>query len=286
MHSSSERGFVLVPAVWLAGLIGIALSAFLMEIRTDTRAAANLISNAKAEFLADGLVRVIAFDLAARGMSPTSGQVAKCRLNREFFALLRVQDQAGLVDLNAASGATLQELGRILGLDPSSVRNVADRIMDFRDQDDSPQPNGAEAKDYRAAGLSYLPKNKPFEDVYELRQVMGLSNAEFELLRSFVTVQSVQDGIDPTVAPGKLKLSEGSKIPIVTSQQQSFAVDVLVLENAGAGFYRHALIRVLRRPDRPFAILEWDIGRSEDASMLRDAVGGECPLPSDQAVIR
>ena len=57
MRKASEKGFVLVPAVWLAGLIGIALSVFLTDIRVDTRVTANLVENTKAEFLADGVDR-------------------------------------------------------------------------------------------------------------------------------------------------------------------------------------------------------------------------------------
>jgi hypothetical protein len=84
-----EEGFVLVPAVWLAGLIGIALSVFLTEIRIDMKAAANLIDNARAEFLADGLVRLVAFGLAMDDgrEGADAGGLRKCQLNAEYSAL-------------------------------------------------------------------------------------------------------------------------------------------------------------------------------------------------------
>src|SRR5688500_11902166 len=62
---SRQNGFVLVPAIWLSGLIAAALSAFLVIGKIDTRAAANLVHNLQAEVLADGIVRLVAFELWA-----------------------------------------------------------------------------------------------------------------------------------------------------------------------------------------------------------------------------
>jgi len=281
----NEKGFVLVPAVWLAGLIGIALSAFLVEVRVDTKAAANLIAHAKAQYLADGLVRRVAFELAANEMpSSNPDDVWRCKLDGDFSAMLNIQDQAGLIDLNAASGITLRELADLLHLDASSAQSLADRIIDFRDKGDAQQPHGAEASDYAAAGLSHSPKNRPFEHIAELNQVLGLTDSAFKLLKNSVTVYSGQDGIDPTVAPRRLKTGKGSRMPVVMSQRQSFAIDALVSGKSGSGFYRHAIVRVLRRTDKPFAILEWETGSSDDAARLREAAQGECPLPNHQAV--
>lgn len=282
-----EEGFVLVPAVWLAGLIGIALSVFLTEIRIDTKAAANLVDNARAEFLADGLVRLVAFGLAMDDGKEWAdvGGLCKCQLNAEYSALWKVQDQSGLVDLNAASGLTLRELGRRLGLTASSAQSIADKILDFRDLDDSSQPNGAEIDDYRAAGLKQGPKNRPFDHVSELDQLLGMSEELFKLLVGSVTIYSGQDGIDPAVAADQLQQSSESKFPLVMSQRQSFAIDALVSKKDGTGFFRRAIIRVLRRPDKPFAIVEWEIGNADDAAKLLEASPQECPLSHGSAAI-
>ena len=45
------------------------------------------------------------------------------------------------------------------------------------------RPNGAEAPDYRAAGLKYGPSNAPFETVGELARVLGMTPASFRAHR-------------------------------------------------------------------------------------------------------
>ena len=52
--------------------------------------------------------------------------------------------------------------------------------MDWVDPDDLSQPNGAEIAEYKAAGLSYGPKNAPFDTVSELQQVLGMTYALYE----------------------------------------------------------------------------------------------------------
>jgi type II secretory pathway component PulK len=63
---SHQNGFVLLPAIWLSGLIAAALSVFLVNSKVDTRAAGNIVQNSQAEFLADGAVRLVAFELWAK----------------------------------------------------------------------------------------------------------------------------------------------------------------------------------------------------------------------------
>jgi general secretion pathway protein K len=277
-NAESQRGFVLVPAVWLAGVIAIALSMFLTEIRLDTRLTANLVENTRAELRADGMARQIAYEIAAGpGVALSMAETPhKCRLDTEFSAIFKVQDQSGLVDLNAASPITLRELARVLKVDLASAHDFADRILDFRDRDDSPQPKGAETAEYRAANSDHLPKNRPFEHASELDQVLGMNERLRKLLYDKVTVYSGQDGIDPRVAPAQLKSSDESKFPKIVSQQQSFAIDVLVFKREDTGFHRRAIIRVLRRPEKPFAILEWETGNADAAAQLRRGPHKNC----------
>jgi general secretion pathway protein K len=274
--SECQKGFVLIPAVWLAGLIGIALSVFLTEIGLETRTTANLIENTKAELLADGMARLIAYEIAAGPgiVLATAEAPHKCRLDSEFSAIFKVQDQSGLVDLNSASAITLSELARVLKVDADSAESFADRVVDFRDRDHSPQPHGAETAEYQAAGWN--PKNGPFEHVSELDQVLGMSERLRRLLHDKVTVHSGQDGIDARVAPAQLKSSGGGKFPMIVSQQHSFSIDVLVFKREGTGFHRRAMIRVLRRPEKPFTIVEWETGNADAAAKLRQAPYKSC----------
>jgi general secretion pathway protein K len=279
VRKKSEDGFVLVPAVWLSGLIAVALSAFLVAIKIDVRAAANLVENAKAEFLADGMVRVAAYVISTSGEIDSfgDGHAMRCSADGAHTVTLSVQDQAGLVDLNAASLNTVRALGEALGLDPEAARALADRIADFRDSDDDVLPAGAEEREYHEAGASLPPKNAPFQDIGELDQVLGMSDELRKRLAKFVTIHSEQDGVDPTVAPPELTSASG--MTHGSSQRTAFAIEALISARGGGRFHRHAIIKVLRRTERPFAIVDWSRGSAAAASALQSAIPTECGLP-------
>jgi general secretion pathway protein K len=275
-HDDPNRaGFVLVAAIWLAGILAIALSAFLVHVKVEVRATANSVNNARAEALADGLARIVAYELSAMRAPriSLSGTATRCSVDGHD-AIIRIQDQGGLIDLNASSSITLQVLGGILGLSDEAARALADRIADFRDSDDDPRPDGAEKDDYRRAGLSLPPKNAPFQHVSELDQVFGVNEELRERLKPLVTVRSEQDGVDYSAAPAALNGKH--QLPSAHSQRQSFAIDVLVKGAGGTIFHRRAGILVLGRVERPFAIVEWVRGSAMDAAALQSSAATKC----------
>ena len=278
MPKKGEEGFVLLPALWLSGLLAVALSSFLVHIKIHVKTAANLVENAKAELAADGVVQLVAYQLAfeADRKPLAGGIVSRCPVDREHIAFVRVQDQGGLVDLNAASPGTLEALLKILGLAPEKARSLADRIADFRDLDDSTRPNGAEADDYRMAGLALRPKNAPFLDKVELDQVLGMSEDLRHVMAPLVTVHSQQAGIDPMVAPEALRQAQAGALPAAHSQQQAFGIEVAVTSSTGSVFSRHAVVRILRRARKPFVISEWNRGGAEEAAEMLSRAPEPC----------
>jgi general secretion pathway protein K len=111
-----------------------------------------------------------------------------------------VNDVGGLVDLNTASVHLLQWLLFGLGVEADKAAALAAAIVDFRDEDDVPNRNGAESGAYRAADLRHGPKSAPFETVTELDQVLGIDLPLLARLRVVTTVHSRQRGIDPAKA--------------------------------------------------------------------------------------
>ncbi len=91
----------------------------------------------------------------------------------------------------------LQSVG---GLDSEAAQRVLEAILDWRDADDLRRPNGAEAADYRAAGLKYAPTNGRFESTGELSRVLGVTPALMARLADSLTVHSLQRGINPATA--------------------------------------------------------------------------------------
>lgn len=81
-----------------------------------------------------------------------------------------VRDEASRLDLNFATREQLAEL-------PGITDEAIDAILDWRDEDDDPEPLGAEAEVYAAKDPPYLPKNGFFESLDELLRVEGVDAA-------------------------------------------------------------------------------------------------------------
>src|SRR5690606_35531867 len=104
---------------------------------------------------------------------------------------IRIVDESGKFDLNAADPASLSALMRVLGTDPAQADAVAAAIVDWRDGDDLTQPQGgADDPQYAAAGLPWGAKDAPFETAAEVEQVLGMSPALYGALAPHLTIHS------------------------------------------------------------------------------------------------
>lgn len=87
---------------------------------------------------------------------------------------------------NDQNVAVFVRLLEILAIDPS----VADALLDWLDNDESPRVGGAESAYYLSLPYPYKSKNDLFDTVGELRLVRGVTAEVFEKLRPYVTVHS------------------------------------------------------------------------------------------------
>ncbi|MCH9013875.1 MAG: general secretion pathway protein GspK, partial [Proteobacteria bacterium] len=111
---------------------------------------------------------------------------------------ISIQDEGGKIDLNGAPDELLRGLflaaawtgpdGEILGLDPSEADALVDAIRDFADADDLKRLNGAEDRDYEAAGLPWGAKDAAFTAVEELQQVLGVTAPLYQAVAPALTV--------------------------------------------------------------------------------------------------
>ena len=104
---------------------------------------------------------------------------------------VRVTDLAGRFNLNSVVGggglenhARLKRLYRALNIDSS----LADRWLDWIDEDSEVTGLGLEDGDYLLYDVPYRTANQPAAHLSEVALAAGLSREEFERLRSHVTV--------------------------------------------------------------------------------------------------
>jgi type II secretory pathway component PulK len=118
---------------------------------------------------------------------------------------IAIQAEAGLVDLNAAEGAVVEAVLEEAGIDSTTAASLAASVLDWRDADSARIPGGAEERDYRAAGLPYGPANDAFQDVAELRLVIGMTPEVYALVKPFFTVETGAASPSLELAPSLVK---------------------------------------------------------------------------------
>ena len=115
----------------------------------------------------------------------------------EGEVLVSIADEDGKIDLNAAPPELLAGLLGQLGLDAEEAEAMADRIVDFRDPDHEPRPQGAEDPQYVAAGRPTGAQDRPFATESELLGVLGMTPELYRRMRPYITVFSGAEAVDP-----------------------------------------------------------------------------------------
>jgi general secretion pathway protein K len=332
--SSSHRGLALVVVLWVLVLLSLIAASFTRTTRTEVNLTRNLIDNAEAEALAEaGVYRAVLGLLAGQRAIDFGGdleqvlqgrpasrealarrpEVEMARANtldpREGWRVdgtvyawafaggevrVSIQDEAGKIDLNAASDELLRGLfltaawtgpdGGAVGLDEAEAGALVDAVRDFADDDDLTRLNGAEDRDYAEAGLPWGAKDAAFAAVEELQQVLGVNAPIYQAVAPALTVHSGSEGIDPDVAPRAvlLALPAGGETQVedflaaragagrgaalefpgagghaARSRAKAFTVTAQGRTAAGAVFIREAVVAITRNAARPFEFLSW-----------------------------
>jgi Type II secretion system (T2SS), protein K len=103
----------------------------------------------------------------------------------------RVESEAGKVDLNAAEEPMLRGLPIALGTDEDEAAALAAAILDWRDDNQLRRDGGAEDREYGGEdrGTSGA-ADRPFANPAELRYLLPVDRAAWELMAPFLTVYS------------------------------------------------------------------------------------------------
>jgi general secretion pathway protein K len=267
MKTLGQKGYALVFVLWVSALIAVVAAGLVTRVRTNALVASNIDNGAKAEAIADGVVRLLALRLSEGRQFQRNGVPDSCDYEgtRVEFA---IQDQAGLIDLNTAPAFLLTELFARQGVSAAASRQLTDAIFDFRDPDQLAQDEGRETARYE--GRTFGPKNAPFETVEELDQIPGIGEELYRRLIDLVTVNSFEAGIDPDAAPPELRrlfeqAPNGDFFGMLTgfssrSRKQAFGIDVRVTFSSGGRFRRRAVVYLTGQIAHPFSFLEWQRG--------------------------
>ena len=242
MRKSDERGIALLLTLLVLTLLVALILEFDAEARREYRDAAAFRDNFKATVLARAAVQ------AARGTlqqdsikDQQTGQSFDALTDlwalpiRDYaigdgFLTAQIEDERGKLNLNdlaiggnpIAKKALVQRFKRLfelLQINPDLV----DAIIDWVDQDETPEPAGAESLYYQTLRPSYRAANAPLQTLLEVRLIKGMTPEIIQKLSKLVTVY-------PLEGQGKVNLNTADPLvlqaldPRIT---QGMAADII-----------------------------------------------------------
>lgn len=181
---TSRGGFALIAVLWIiVGMSALALAGGLAA-REAVASSRNRADGADAAWRAEGCLErsraAVAEALRAAGSEPP-GLTVWARMDRivaESNLLagtgcdVRFRPAGAALDVNTVSDDGLRRFLRAAGAGESAVDSLADALADWRDEDATPRPLGAEAAWYAANGLR-APRDGPLADGREVLHVRG-----------------------------------------------------------------------------------------------------------------
>ncbi|MDT8410576.1 MAG: type II secretion system protein GspK [Wenzhouxiangellaceae bacterium] len=203
------NGIALIIVLWMLALLTIIIGTFAVLARTETMQSRFLFDVTDARYAAEaGLHRAV---VELRNPDMETRWVADGRPYVFDFGdasvELRMTDETGLIDVNAASQGTpdlLINLFLSVGLDERESEMMTEAIQDWIDADEETRMLGAEIGEYQQAGYPYGPANAPFGSIDELQQVIGMSWELFRSIEASLTVHSGRATFNPAFAPASV----------------------------------------------------------------------------------
>ncbi len=226
--SPQARGAALLLVMWLVALLASLIGAFALSARIE-RLQERVLSRGE-----------VAGEAARAGVEMALVRIGDADVRRHWLADgrlyhwqyagipvdVRIQDEQGKIDINAADPTLLAGLFRAVGVPADKATRLASALVDWRDADSLTQPQGgAEDPDYASAGLPYGAKDAPFETVAEAEQVLGMTPAIYAQAAPYLTVYTGRATPDTLTAAG----------PVLTAMGLDGAALVRAREARGAG---------------------------------------------------
>ncbi len=209
---SRQRGIALVLVIWIAILLLVIASSFIVERRAEVLVVRNSASMARAEAVADAGVNRALFEMYRIGAPADQWKRDGTAYDWTFDGAavkVEIRDESAKIDINVAADLLLRGLLVSVGVADDEAAKLVDAIADWRDADSLRRPNGAEEPEYRAAGLTYRPANAE-----ELQLVLGMRPEIYRRIAPLITVFSRQPGVNTQAAVREVLLA----IPGMTSE--------------------------------------------------------------------
>jgi len=185
-----EHGIALLVVLWACTLLAILIGGFATLARTEATQTRYLATRAQLRYLAEaGVMRAVA-EITAKNGGRWVGDGRSYGMSIDGQQVdIRIVDDLGKIDINAADPAVLKNLFIAAGLDAVDASTLADNVRESRD------PSGAFNREegtqrYSQAGLTQGPRYSQFNMPDEIQSVLGMTPALYRKIAPVLTVWS------------------------------------------------------------------------------------------------
>jgi len=215
-----QRGLALVMVLWVLSLLTIMAGSFALNMRREASITAGIKNNAFALAVAESGIAIAELMLLNPDQNKrwrTDGSIYEIITN-DTKVRVRLLSEAGKIDINKADQVLLEALMVNVPSVAEQKSKIVGAILDWRDADDLVHSDGAEKKEYKEAGLSYQPRNKPFQTLEELQLVLGMNEAAFLQIEPLITIYSGQATVyEQLAAKEVLQIIPGLEASLIDS---------------------------------------------------------------------
>jgi type II secretory pathway component PulK len=251
----NERGIALIAVLGFLTVMSLLVLSVTGAARTSLNASARHLARLQAQAVVDSGIELAVNQLidGQQLAPPVLAGPQELEIGG-YKVVVTARPESAKIDLNFADVALLIGMFRAAGAGDDESSALASAVLDWRDGDDLLHVNGAEEKEYAAAGLKYGPANKLFESVDELRFVLGVTPALFACLQGEVTVLAQRASVDIDHASALVRQAAGVSADNPTGSASTFSV--ISGQSVGAGEVYEITARVddrkrgIRRSER------------------------------------
>ncbi len=203
-----KRGSTLVAVFWLMSILSLAVFTAVRLLYYEVDLVTAQVHGTKARQLAEMGLAVAANPVVER-TDPILHQNFEGG-NYGFSASIKSEGARFNINAilqNRGDGAPpdkplLREIFADWGMELDQAEEIVDALVDWVDEDDFEELNGAEAADYEGMGFLNRPYNRPFYSLDEMRLVRGMDQLEqlYPNWREWFTIWS-SGGLDVNEAP-------------------------------------------------------------------------------------
>lgn len=184
-----DSGVILIALLWILTILAVIALSFSRETFVEVAAARNEHDLTDSYYVARAGIASTIYQLYvknfltqqqpinAQAQEPDAIDLGKVtgQLGDAQY-VVDIEDETGKINVNYTSEDQIKALLMVIGIQSPDLDTIADSIIDWRDADNVPLPNGAESDYYQGLQPPYLAKNSALATVEELLLIRGVTS--------------------------------------------------------------------------------------------------------------